>query len=226
MSANKSDSRAMSGFYRLHALRMENDAAGFAMEAMRPRFDSLAHRHENGTAPRVVSVYQLFQTPPEIAARLVALLGLKLGARVLEPSAGLGRLLDALAPYDPSEIVAVENAAECAGELFRQDRAKVVIKQRDFLTIEPDELGLFDAVVMNPPFHLRADIRHIEHARQFLKADGVLAAICMDGPAREERLRPHASSWIRLEPGAFRAEGTNIDAVMLTMQTNSVLIPG
>lgn len=206
------------GFHRLHALRMENDAAGFAMSEMRPRFDSLAQRHENGTAPRSVSVYQLFQTPPKIAARLVGLLDLKPGARVLEPSAGLGRLLDALAPFDPSEVVAVENAPACAGELFRQDRTGVTIKQRDFLAVTPDELGLFDAVVMNPPFHMRADIRHIQHALQFVKPGGILAALCLFGPSRSQILKPIASNWIELPPGAFKSEGTNVATVMLTIR--------
>ncbi len=67
----------MNAFHRLHQLRMENDAAGFAMQEMNPRFDRLAGRHENGAAPVAVSAYQLFQTPVPIAAQLAALLGLK-----------------------------------------------------------------------------------------------------------------------------------------------------
>lgn len=197
---------------------MENDAAGFAMREMAPRFDSLAHRHENGTAPRAVVVYQLFQTPAEIAADLAQLLELKPGARILEPSAGLGRLLDALKPYNPAEVVAVENAADCAAELFRQDRERVTIKQRDFLTLTPDDLGTFDAVIMNPPFHLRADIRHIKHALSFVKPGGRLAALCMNTRHRIEELRPLASKWMDLPAESFKAEGTRIDACMLEIR--------
>jgi hypothetical protein len=130
-----------SGFHRLHQLRLENDAAGFAMDEMRPGFERLKARRENGTAPRAVTAFQLFQTPPPIAAQLAALLGLAPGARVLEPSAGLGRILDALTPYGPAEVVAIETAPQCAGELFRQDRPGVSIKQRDFLTVTPEELA-------------------------------------------------------------------------------------
>lgn len=207
-----------SAFYRLHALRMENDAAGYAMAEQRPRFERIAGRHENGTAPRAVVVPQLFQTPPEIAARLVAVLHLKPGARILEPSAGLGRLLDALKPCQPSEIVAVELAPDCARELFTQDRQGVTIKQRDFLTVTPEESGLFDAVVMNPPFHLRADIRHIQHARQFLKPGGILGAVCMNTRHRVEQLKPLAATWEELEAGAFKDSGTNTAAVILTIK--------
>ncbi len=205
-------------FNRLHALRMENDAAGFAMEEQRPRFERMAGRHENGTAPRAVVVHQLFQTPPEVAARLVALLDLKQGQRILEPSAGLGRILDALKPFAPSEVVAVEIAPDCARELFTQDRQGVTIKQRDFLALAPADLGDFDAVVMNPPFTMRADISHIKHALQFVKPGGRLAAICMQGSQREQELRPLASEWIPLDPGAFKTSGTQIGAVMLMIE--------
>ncbi len=199
---------------------MENDAARFAMAEMRPRFDALRARHDNGTAPRAVVAFNLFQTPADIAAQMAKALDLKQGARILEPSAGLGRLLDAVTPYEPSEIVAVENAPQCAAELFNQNRPRVTIKQRDFLTLTPDDLGTFDAVIMNPPFHLRADIRHIFHARSFLKPGGILAALCMNTQHRTEQLKPIAATWEVLPDKAFKAEGTNISAAILTMKGN------
>ena len=206
-------------FNRLHHLRMENTAAGYAMQEQRPRFDRIAGRHDNGTAPRAVVAHQLFQTPPEVAARLVALLGDNVRGRVLEPSAGLGRILDALAPFAPVATVAVEMAAACAGELFRQERAGVRILQRDFLTVTPEETGLFDAVAMNPPFTMRSDVRHILHARRFLAPGGRLAAVCMAGPHRERDLRPLAATWEELPPGTFKNEGTAVGAVLLTIES-------
>jgi predicted RNA methylase len=203
-------------FARLHGLRMENDAAGYAMDEMRPRFLQLAARHENGTAPRAVSAFQLFQTPPELAARLVAALGDSVRGRVLEPSAGLGRILDVIAPFVPVGTVAVEIAAPCAGELYQQNRPGVRILQRDFLACTVAELGTFDAVAMNPPFHMRADIRHIKHALTFLKPGGKLAALCMDTRHRAEALRGLAHSWEVIPAGAFNKEGTGVGTVLAT----------
>ncbi len=204
-------------FNRLHALRMENDDARFAKMDMKPRFDRLAGRHENGTAPRAVSAFQLFQTPPEIAARLVAAAGVNRNCRILEPSAGLGRILDAIGAAGGWDITAIEMAANIAGELYRQERAEVRIIQRDFLTVTRGELGEFDAVLMNPPFHLRADIRHILHARTFLKPGGTLAALCLDTPHRETALRPLSSTWEKLPAGTFGKEGTHVATVILTI---------
>ena len=164
----------MNPYHRLHELRMENDAARYAQQEQAPRFQTMKNRHENGTAPRAVVAYQLFQTPPELAARVIAAAGVQAGDRVLEPSAGLGRLIDCL----PRCVkVAIEIAPQCAAELFTQEREDLTLLQRDFLTVQPEEVGTFDAVVMNPPFHMRADVKHILHARKFVKSGGTLAAM-------------------------------------------------
>lgn len=132
----------MNPIHRLHALRMENDAVRFAMDEMRPRFDRIAGRHDNGTAPRAVVAYQLFQTPPSLALRLVSLLALQPSARVLEPSAGLGRLIDAIDYTQPRcPVLAVESAPQCAFELFARYQSGVKLLQRDFLTVTPEEIG-------------------------------------------------------------------------------------
>ncbi|MET0263384.1 MAG: class I SAM-dependent methyltransferase [Rariglobus sp.] len=203
---------------RLRGLQVETVLAGATLDAMRPRFNTLRDRHDNGTAPRAVSAFNLFQTPSPLAARLVAALELTAGARVLEPSVGLGRLLDQLAPFNPSEVVAVETSADICAELYRQNREGVTLKQRDFLTLSPDEVGTFDAVVMNPPFHMRADIRHILHARKFLRPGGVLVALCMAGPHRERELRPLSCVWEEIPAGTFKAEGTGVATVLLVMR--------
>lgn len=202
--------------HRLHRLRMENDAHRYAMDEMRPRFDILRDRHFNGTAPRAVSAYQLFQTPPALAARLVDLLNIQPGARVLEPSAGLGRLLDALPPHQSA--TAIEVCPDLTRELYAQDRENTTILQRDFLTVSPEDFGDFRFIVMNPPFHLRADIRHTLHALRFLRPGGILAGLCLDTRHREAALRPLSSTWEKIAAGAFRSEGTGVPTVMFSIQ--------
>ncbi len=201
---------------RLLALRAENGSAGQAMAAMAPRFQRLKQRHEEGTAPRAVSSFQLFQTPAPLAQRMVALAGDRAALCILEPSAGLGRLLDAAAPCNPAEVVAVELAQQCADELRRREGLRVV--QRDFLEVNPAELGQFDAILMNPPFHMRADVRHILHAQKFLLPGGVLVALCLDTHHREKALRPLASTWEQIPAGAFKESNTNVPTVMLSIR--------
>jgi SAM-dependent methyltransferase len=199
---------------RLRGLRIDNILAKAEMDTHRERFDRLRNRNENGTAPVAVSAFQLFQTPAPLARELVNLLDLRGGERVLEPSAGLGRILDELAHFRPAEVVAVEVASQLCAHLFKQDRGGVKLLQRDFLTVSPAELGTFDRVAMNPPFHLRADIAHVLHACKFLKSGGVLAGICMDTPHRENALRYLCNHWQPLPPGEFKGEGTNVPTVL------------
>jgi SAM-dependent methyltransferase len=210
--------RQASALDRLRGQQIDSILAGAEMDAMRPRFNTLRDRHDNGTAPRAVSAIQLFQTPPDLAAQLVALLNLAPSSRVLEPSAGLGRLLDALQPFAPAEVVAVETAPQLAAELFRQDRPAVRLLQRDFLTCTPAELGTFDAVAMNPPFHLRVDIRHTLHALTFLRPGGTLAGLCMDTHHRAVTLRPLCDHWQPIPAGAFRTEGTSVPTVIFRIR--------
>lgn len=200
---------------RLHALRDLHSATRHDLASHRDRFDRLANRHSNGSAPRAVVARQLFQTPPALAARLVALLPPVEGLAVLEPSAGLGRLLDALAPRSPGEVVAVDASPDCCAELRRRDG--LTVHCGDFLAMQPEALGMFDAIVMNPPFTMRSDIKHILHATRFLMPGGTLAALCMDTPHRHAALHGMAATWEQIPAGTFRAEGTDVPTILLSI---------
>ena len=180
---------------------------------------------------QVVSAPQLFPTPPGLAARMVDLAGLALGMRVLEPSAGTGRLLEALPGIVPFgqvrqtalQVVAVEVNAALAARLACSGLAGIV-RCADFLTCSADveDLGLFDAVLMNPPFAQGADIAHIIHAMTMLKLGGRLVALCANGPRQNASLRPmveaRGGSWEDLPADSFREEGTGVRVALITMQ--------
>jgi 16S rRNA G1207 methylase RsmC len=95
-----------------------------------------------------------------------------------------------------------------------QQQPEIDATCQDFLTVSPP--GTFDAVIMNPPFKDGADIKHILHAREFLKPGGRLVAICAGGPRQVDKLKPLCESWEELPEGTF--DGTGVRAVLLTMQ--------
>jgi len=102
--------------------------------------------------------------------------------RVLDPSAGTGNLLHAIVDAEPTaKIYAVEiNRALCdvlPSSLLADGEAFCA----DFLACTTEQLGRFNKVLMNPPFHNGADIAHIKHALHFLERDSVLVAICANG---------------------------------------------
>jgi protein-L-isoaspartate O-methyltransferase len=164
---------------------------------------------------KVVAVPQLFPTPPDLAARVVELADIKPGHRVLEPSAGMGALLQAIG--NAPDKVAVEINATLVERLACAGLSGLRVHQGDFLACNGD-LGEFDRVVMNPPFENGADIRHIEHALAMLKPGGRLVAICANGPRQRERLMPLASEWEDLPDGSFKEQGTNVSAALLIIE--------
>lgn len=166
----------------------------------------------DSAAPRVVSAYQLFQTPEDIAAQMVEMLPEDCGA-ILEPSAGLGRIYRAIRKRFPRRAVTmVDVAPQCVEELRRETSSDVESEVfcLDFLELTPEQLGTFSAVVMNPPFHNRSDIKHIRHAIEFLAPGGILISVCMGGEIRARELGK-IGSLSPLPPKSFRSEGTNVE---------------
>lgn len=114
-----------------------------------------------------------FPTPRPVADRLAARLFLRPGSRILEPSAGIGTLCEAVRDVCPTaEIVTVERLFDCRDILELKGFAPA---GRDFLVYH-DASG-FDAVVMNPPFENLADCDHVRHAFDLLRPGGRLVAI-------------------------------------------------
>lgn len=208
---------------RLHAEHMT------ACKPAAPNADIEAMRATLKAGVQVVSAPQLFPTPPALAARMVHRAGLAVGMRVLEPSAGTGRVLEAfpgVMPFGPNrqtalQVVAVELNTALAANLDRSGLAGVV-RCSDFLECGADELGgLFDRVVMNPPFGAGADIQHITHALTMLKPGGRLVALCANGPRQNATLRPLVDAsegdWEDLPADSFKAEGTGVSVALITL---------
>jgi phospholipid N-methyltransferase len=172
-------------------------------------FDAMRRSLKAGV--QVVAAPQLFPTPSPLAARMVELAEIEEGHTLLEPSAGTGALLDAMSVCVRPTIVEI-NVTLAARLRQRFDSVLNV----DFLECG-QELGLFDRIMMNPPFVNGADIRHIQHAARMLAPGGRLVALCAAGPRQTEALRPMAEHWEVLPPGAFAEQGTNVNVALLTI---------
>lgn len=90
--------------------------------------------------------------------------------RILEPSAGRGNLAIALrdAYIDAGidvEIVCVEIDPINVGYLKKEG---FTVIEKDFLSLTVEELGMFNVVVMNPPFNGTECAEHVRHAQNFL----------------------------------------------------------
>ncbi|MCL8382087.1 DUF4942 domain-containing protein [Xanthobacter aminoxidans] len=168
---------------------------------------------ERPAAPRagtaVAKDLQYYPTPARVVERVLGDLRFKPGERVLEPSCGCGRFMDALRARGARVFGIEVDAARAA-----QSRAKGhSVLTANFLETEPT--GDFDQVVMNPPFYGRHYARHVEHAMRFLKPGGRLTAILPVTARYDHGLL--TGSWDDLPVGSFSESGTNINTTVLTM---------
>lgn len=196
--------------------------------------------------------YGFFPTPDAAADRAVGAAELYRDQgdpqlRVLEPSAGTGNLAARCATprtgtkwnragADSTQdewtyqaaVECVEIQASLAAGLQATGRYARVYNQ-DFLTLQPETTGLFDRVVMNPPFDRERDIDHVVHALRFLKPDGVLVAIMSAGTehretkksiAFREKIEAMGGGFEELPAGSFSTVGTNINTVVLKVCAN------
>lgn len=139
-----------------------------------------------------------FFTPPTTAKRiahfaLAAIPKNPNGSLVLEPSCGHGALVKALKGYTSRKISVVGvdvdplNIAMCE-RWYPSD----VFLTRDFLSVEPNALPKFAAVVMNPPYEDGQAEEHIMHALKF--APHVIAHVplaTLESAGRLERMWRH-----------------------------------
>lgn len=123
----------------------------------------------SGVTESIKQKLQFFETPPEMAQRMVELAEIKLGDTILEPSAGLA----GIAKFLPREnLLCVE---------FDHNR-DMALTNMGYDSIECDFLGytphfLFDRVVMNPPFSKQQDISHVLHAWSMLEDGGIMVSV-------------------------------------------------
>lgn len=179
-----------------------------------------------GEQPNPKKDRQAFFTPAGIASDTVAVaaqaLGGLAGKRVLEPSAGEGALADE-ARAAGADVLAVEIHGLSAQIL--RDKGHDV-RECDFLSLSPDEIGLFDAVIANPPFRRDLGVVHVNHMWRFLRPGGVLVSLLSPGwqtgrtrVQREFRDFAEAmgASVETLAAGAFKASGTNVSVLRIRM---------
>jgi precorrin-6B methylase 2 len=152
---------------------------------------------------------------------------LRPGQKVMEPSAGRGAIA-----IEMAKIVGFDNVTVV--ELLQGNARKLreagfsAVNTVDFLSIDP--VPIYDRIVMNPPFSGLADIKHVMHAARFLKPTGRLVAITspswtFNSARRAEEFRDFVDDCEgkvdKIDAGAFKAVGTNIETRMVTMDAQN-----
>jgi hypothetical protein len=169
------------------------------------------------------SIPGFFATPAAIVSQMLDRAELAPGQLVLEPGAGSGAIADGVRKAEPAaRLTCLEINPSLCELLTLKGHAPAL---RDFTETTP--LGVFDRVIMNPPFEKGQDVDHVRLAFDCLKPGGILVAIM--APAFEyNSTRKFADfrEWLEsldhsVEPiaaGAFKESGTGVATVLLTIQ--------
>jgi len=127
---------------------------------------------------RNIKIPGFFPTPEPLIKEMILMADLQPGDTVLEPSAGIGSIVDEILVDEPECFV---HANEINLKLYDFMKKKykgnkaLLINQGDFLRMDGPEC--YDKIIMNPPFEKSQDIAHIAKAFNLLKPGGVLVAI-------------------------------------------------
>ena len=223
------------------ARRVELGAASHSVSAeARTRLRSLqataeavtAHQQQVDRARGEGHTAGYYPTPPTLAQSMVDAAEIRAGEYVLEPSAGMGALVEELLKRG-ARVDAIEfNPARRAYlEAAYEGRANILF-DADFLSFAPRPI--YDAVVLNPPFAAfgvrQIDAAHVEHALKFVRPGGRLVALMSPGSVNASSGRRRAAlhqalqglgfstQWMPVASGRFRISGTDTPTVMLVAQ--------
>lgn len=170
-------------------------------------------------------LYQFFETPRDLADKVVELARIEPYMAVLEPSAGSGALLHAIARTGIlTANVAVEldrKHEKSLNALANLDDESLYIGH-DFMAFAVMDRWQFDRVVMNPPFTRQQDAQHIAAAYTLLKPGGRLVAVASAAVKFRDTeayrwVRQHATEIIDNPEGTFKASGTNVNTVIVVI---------
>lgn len=171
---------------------------------------------ELGEARQRKKYRQAFYTPLALVGDLVELARIWPAARILEPSAGDGRIVHALRQAGALNVDACE-----IDPLAHQRCATIGARMvgADFLAYRPGQL--YDRILMNPPFTAGQAKKHIEHAYRCLAPTGQLISIAPASLAADlahcqlDLPGCQSATYEKLAPDTFKESGASASVLMV-----------
>ena len=187
---------------------------------------------QRGQAVDVKKTLGYFPTPSSVALRAAQELGARQDHLILEPSAGGGALVDAVLAEGQAEedhFTLVEVDPDRVRELRRRYPRATLAGPIDFLKQTPRTLlGMFDRVIMNPPYDRILWRKHLLHAWNFVLPGGRLVAILPAGAKHDtvlqDKLADHVVEIQDLPAGSFQQAGTMVNTVLFI--ADKLEVPG
>lgn len=201
----------------------------------------LLGRVQDGEKINLKKDFQFFETPPELADKLVELAALDGPGkylegwgydRILEPSAGRGAIIKAIRRFHSCETVV--HAVELMGtnsEILKQMNNVRLHREFNFLDISTDKDHQFERIIANPPFTKNQDIDHVLKMYEILKPGGRLVSVMSDHWRMvnhqkcvefrqwiDGKINEGPEAWIyEIELGTFKSSGTMVGGCIVVI---------
>lgn len=183
--------------------------------------DVIADAVATGACVDLKKEFQFFETPGAVARQLVDLAGVSPLDRILEPSAGRGRIVEAIKAAGGVLVFACELDPRHHPTLGSLGVDLVAL---DFLDLSSKRR--FDRIIANPPFTRQQDIVHVRWMWDHLAPGGRLVSVMSPGwtfrsDRRSESFKrlviENQGVWTLLPEGSFKASGTAVNAGILLL---------
>ncbi len=176
------------------ASKMRDDLVQYAQFELSPQMLKERELKEAIVKLRGVDIPGFFPTPDKLIDLMIDHAQLHDGLTVLEPSAGIGSILDRIVFHGYiCKMLAVE----------RQHSLVNICRLKGYNTVDGDIMGytnfsdakeqhsmVSDRIIMNPPFERGQDVQHIIHCfTHFLNPGGILVAIASAGILTNEKIQ-------------------------------------
>ena len=177
---------------------------------------------QKGEKRNLKKEYQFFETPKEIAQKIVELADISEGHLVLEPSAGKGAIL--------REIPTNCDIVACEIMLSNQNYIEEHFPHVEFWVgdfLNTNNRHKFDRIVANPPFSKNQDIKHVTKMYNMLAPGGRLVSVMsIHFTFAEDKesvafrnllgeVRRH--EFFELGLGAFKSSGTMVNTIIVVI---------
>jgi predicted RNA methylase len=167
--------------------------------------------------------FQIFETPPKLAQRIIELAYIEPGMSCLEPSSGGGNIVREInKKVDKKDIICFDICEHLVGGLKKEG---FNVTHADFLSL--GDIGTFDRIIMNPPFSKQQDIDHVLKALKYLKSDGILISIMSYGVMFRSNsktinfwteVNKYNFETAELPKDSFKDSGTKVNTILLTIR--------
>lgn len=193
--------------------------------------DSFTNMLSTGETTDFKKEFQFFETPSELAQRMVDMAEIEDGDYVKEPSAGKGVIVEAIKEYETNNNLTLgfiinELSEENWKYLIKKygHGINIKISWGDFLKTTSRDAN---KIIMNPPFSKQQDIDHILHAYSLLNLHGILVSIASESPFFRENKKSVAfreflsnvnAEVIKLPEGTFKQSGTMVNTRLIKIK--------